>query len=243
MQFDGTQEEIGVGAQAIVYRYKGFAYKVYKASYRTDWIQFEKQQQIAVNEAGLCHVKYYDTEDDHIIKMDLVEGDTLEKKLREGYMGGFELLTKAFRKVHGAKCDNVNMPQLIYTATMGLNDEDRMLVEPILDRMFRNMPKCICHLDLHFLNIMIPSGTPGQIAGDSLADIDDYVIIDWMNARIAPAVFDYARTYVILEEFAKEILEDYMNSIAADLAALKIIESDFADAVTVCRILRKQEKK
>ena len=68
MTFDGTQKVIGKGAQAEVLLYHGFAYKVYNESYPAEWIAFEKEQQKAVNKAGLCPVKYYDTEDSHIIK-------------------------------------------------------------------------------------------------------------------------------------------------------------------------------
>lgn len=78
MTFDGTQKEIGKGAQAKVLSYQGFAYKVYKESYPAEWISFEKKQQQAINKAGLSSVKYYDTDDSHIIKMDLLEGEQLE---------------------------------------------------------------------------------------------------------------------------------------------------------------------
>ena len=81
MTFDGSQKVIGKGAQAEVLLYHGFAYKVYKESYPAEWIAFEKKQQQAVNKAGLCSVKYYDTDNPHIIKMDLVEGDQLEKSV------------------------------------------------------------------------------------------------------------------------------------------------------------------
>lgn len=42
MTFDGTQKEIGKGAQAKVLSYQGFAYKVYEESYPAEWIAFEK---------------------------------------------------------------------------------------------------------------------------------------------------------------------------------------------------------
>ena len=61
--FDGTQTVIGHGAQADVYKYHGYAYKAYRPTYKIEWIEFEKAQQVAVNAVGLCDVKYYDTED------------------------------------------------------------------------------------------------------------------------------------------------------------------------------------
>ena len=47
MTFDGSQKVIGKGAQAEVFLYHGFAYKVYKESYPAEWIAFEKKQQQA----------------------------------------------------------------------------------------------------------------------------------------------------------------------------------------------------
>ena len=93
------------------------------------------------------------------------------------------------------------------------------------------MDSCICHLDLHFLNIMMPF------------DGSEPVIIDWINARIAPAVFDYARTYVILRECAPEVLGMYEAAVAADMRSLGITDEDFADAVMVSQVIRDREKK
>jgi len=51
MIFDGTEKKIGTGAQAEVLLYHGFAYKIYKSTYPAEWIEFEKRQQKAVNDA------------------------------------------------------------------------------------------------------------------------------------------------------------------------------------------------
>ena len=83
---------------------------------------------------------------------------------------------------------------------------------------------------MHFLNIMLPR------------ESEDFVIIDWMNARLAPAVFDYARTYVIFDEFSKEGLEAYKQIVMPDLWASGVEESDFYDAVRASEIIRKREK-
>ena len=55
-------------------------------------------------------------------------------------------------------------------------------------------------------------------------------------------VFDYARTYVILAEFAKEALELYKAAVWSDVLSLGITEDDFFEAVRVCTILRSYEK-
>ena len=236
MTFDGTQKVIGKGAQAEVLLYHGFAYKVYNESYPAEWIAFEKEQQQAVNKAGLCPVKYYDTDDLHIIKMDLVEGDQLEKSVPDAPVEGFKLLAKAFRFVHEADPSDTTIPPLSATAGLMLTDEEKAWVLPSIERLGKKYKSCICHLDMHFLNIMLPPDTP------LIADKIDFTIIDWMNARLAPAVFDYARTYVIFDEFAKEAVEFYKAAVWPDLQALGISEEDFFEAVKVCTVLRSKEK-
>ena len=236
MTFDGTQKVIGKGAQAEVLLYHGFAYKVYNESYPAEWISFEKEQQQAVNKAGLCPVKYYDTDNPHIIKMDLVKGDQLEKSVPKAPEQGFLLLAKAFRFVHKADIGTTTIPTLSATAGLMLTDEEKLQVLPIIERLSKKYKSCICHLDMHFLNIMIPSDSK------LIADKINYTIIDWMNARLAPAVFDYARTYVIFNEFAKDALDFYKASVWPDIQALGISEEDFFDAVKVCSVLRSKEK-
>ncbi len=63
-----------------------------------------------------------------------------------------------------------------------------------------------------------------------------------MNARIAPAVFDYARTYVIFDEFSVEGLEIYKAKVLPRMRNEGIDDDDLADAVRVCYILRQHEK-
>ena len=230
MIFDGTQKQIGTGAQAEVVLYHGFAYKIYRPSYPLEWIAFEKRQQLAVNRAGLSSVRYYDTDDGHVIKMDLVEGIQLEKTAVTGDLRCFDIMADAFRFVHEKSIEGVDIPPLIATAEMGLTDEASALVLPVIERLSSRMENRICHLDMHFLNILVPD------------DLSSYTIIDWMNARIAPIVFDYARTYVIFEEFSSEALEIYKAKVLPDMWGKGISGEDFSDAVEVCRILRKREK-
>ena len=230
MIFDGTEKKIGTGAQAEVLLYHGYAYKIYKSSYPAEWIEFEKRQQKAVNDAGLCNVRYYDTDDNHIIRMDFVDGELLEDIARKRDINCFYTLAEAFRFVHGKDTSGIDMPHLLDTAGMGLNETEKEEVLEIVSRLSEKMNSCVCHLDMHFLNIMLPR------------EREEFVIIDWMNARLAPAVFDYARTYVIFDEFSKEALEVYKQIVLPDLWASGVGESDFYDAVRASLIIRKREK-
>ena len=231
MEFDGSQILIGKGAQADVCKYQGYAYKIYKPTYPEEWIRFEMQQQETVVGAGLSDIRYYETSDPHIIKMDLIEGVELEKKVLEGYLEGFEILRNAFKNVHSALVyPGIKMPRLIETAGMGLTPEQCSQIFPVIERLSEKYESCICHLDMHFQNIMMPN------------DGTDYKIIDWMNARIAPPIFDYARTYVIFDEFSQEGLALYKNAVESDIAGLGISDEDFADAVMVSTVIRNREK-
>ena len=250
MTFDGTEKIIGRGAQAEVFLYHDFAYKVYKQTYPAEWIDFEKHQQREINKAGLCPIKYYDTDDPHIIKMDFVDGEMLETKINRyiqekpgdisEIIEGYKLLGRAFNFVHSAEIQELKIPHLRDTATMGLkevgmSDDEVQKLLSIINRLSAKMKECVCHLDMHFLNIMLPREEP-------LCAETEYTIIDWMNARIAPAIFDYARTYVILDEFSKEALEIYKQIVLPDIWANGVSEEDFSDAIEVCTAIRKREK-
>ena len=230
MIFDGTQKLIGTGAQAEVVLYQGYAYKIYKPSYPSEWIAFEKRQQQAVNKAGLSPVRYYDTDDDHIIKMDYVEGSQLEKIAVTGDLRSFDIMADAFRFVHGKSIEGIDMPPFIATAGMGLTDEAKAFVLPVIEDLCSKMDSRVGHLDMHFLNIMVPE------------DLSSFTLIDWMNARLAPPVFDYARTYVIFEEFSKEALEIYKAKVLPDMWDTGVSAKDFEDALEVSRIIRSREK-
>lgn len=236
MEFDGTEILIGKGAQADVVEYQGYAYKIYPKEYPAEWIGFEMRQQKAVNEAGLSPVRYYKTDDDHILKMDLIDGTPLEKYANAQDPLSFKILADAFTRVHRADPEGVDIPPLAATAGMGLGPEEQKIVLPIIERLSGKMKSCICHLDMHFLNIMIPKGL------SRLSEDTEYTIIDWMNSRIAPAVFDYARTYVIFEEFSVEAVAVYKDQVLPQMWELGVKEEDFADAVKACFLMRQREK-
>ncbi len=161
----------------------------------------------------------------------------MEKALRQKFFCiTVLLLAKAFRFVHEADASATTIPPLSATAGLLLTDQEKSEVLPIIERLSQKYKSCICHLDMHFLNIMIPANTP------LIADKINYTIIDWMNTRVAPPVFDYARTYVIFNDFAKEAVEFYKSAVWPDVQTLGISDEDFSDAVKVCTILRSKEK-
>lgn len=224
--FDGSQNEIGRGAQAIVYNYKGFAYKVYNNEYPKKWIQGELLIQNEINKTSLPVVKYYETEEYNIIKMDLIRGITLaDRILNNKYNNGVEDLISVQKKIH--TFTDVNLPTLKTCISndmvmLQINQEKKDSALKFLD----DIPdkKNLLHLDLHFLNIMYTGY--------------QYYIIDWINARIGNPIYDYARSYVMMNEFAYLLSKKYLSLITKDI---NIDTTDLKKAIYVMALLRVRE--
>lgn len=225
--FDGSQKEIGRGMQAIVYYYKGFAYKVYQKEYPKEWIHFEVQIQNEINKTQLPVVKYYETEDLHVTKMDFLDGVTMADRLQKGkYKSGVEDLLALQKKVNAIT--DVKVPMFKPFATREINQmqfeqgaKDKALkyLEEIEERYN------LIHLDFHFSNIMFVH--------------DKYYIIDWINTRLGNPIFDYARSYVLMNEFAYRQGQKYHSLIQKDK---EVDTSKLDKAVYVMALLRLKEQ-
>lgn len=226
--FDGSEREIGKGAQAKVYAYKGNAYKVYNRGYPAQWISFERKVQEEVNRTNLPVVKYEGTEDPHIIKMELIDGVTLGDRIQtEGYKKGIQDLVELQKMVHSVT--NLALPTLREYAFDILEKLDTDLhakinARRILDEIVDT--NNLLHLDFHFLNVMYTG--------------EKYYIIDWINARLGNPVFDFARTFVLLNEISPCIAENYLTEIFKDS---KFNTKVFWRAVYVMALLRLKESK
>lgn len=153
--FDGSEVEIGRGAQAVVYKYKNFAYKVYNPDYPKEWISGEYLIQNEIVKTNLPVVHYFKTSEYNIIKIDLIDGMTLADRMRtEGYTN------------------------------------------------------------------------------------KKYFIIDWINSRLGNPVYDYARTYVIINEFVPEMGKQYLDIICNEGL---INRAEFKKALYVIALLRVRE--
>lgn len=67
----------------------------------------------------------------------------------------------------------------------------------------------LCHLDYHFLNLMFAK--------------DEYYIIDWINAKLGNPIYDFARTYVILYQYANRASKKYLTMVKK-LKSFSILE-------------------
>ena len=225
--FDGSEKIIGRGAQAVVYHWQGFAYKVYPDQYPKEWIQHELQVQDVVGKLNLPVVKYESTDDPCVIKMDFIDGLTLADRIRhEGYKRGVEDMINLQKLIHQHK--DLQLPDLKQFARYDL---DHMTIEAAQKEKaltyLDDIPdqSNLLHFDFHFLNILFAQ--------------DQYYVIDWINARLGHPVFDYARSYVILNEFAYRLGQKYLSLIGRD-KDLDLV--DLNKAIYVMALLRTRER-
>ncbi|MBP5655159.1 MAG: hypothetical protein J6X33_06555 [Clostridiales bacterium] len=231
MEFDGTQKTIGRGKYYEIVLYHGYAYKIYDPDYPEDWVTHEKWDQAKVNKVGLTPVKYYDTDDPHIIKMDHIEAEPLEVRANARDLTCFDMMADAFRKLY--KHDNwtVTVGNLSYYGEHMPDNEKRELVYKSDGRLDRKYGHCLCHFNLDLHNILAKPGS------------GDYIILDWVKCCIAPPLFDYAKTYMLLDESYPEHLAVYKERVLPDMWALGVTEEDFDDALKICSLIRDNEGK
>lgn len=202
-KFKDERVLIGQGKMAKVYLWNGFAYKCFQKGYPDDWIQYEMDIQSSVSKTGLPMANYYQSEIPCSIKMDFINGVTLADRIRrEKYKNGLEDLFDIFFKVHEKK--NVDIPRLnpyllreISNMDMEPSIKERAL-EYVSDISDDNV---LCHLDHHFSNLMYAK--------------DGYYIIDWVNAKLGNPIYDFARTYVVIYEFANRLSKRYEKMVMA----------------------------
>lgn len=192
---------IGEGKMAKVYLWNGFAYKCFGEDYPDDWIAYEIQIQNTINQSGLPTVKYYPSTIPHSIKMDYIEGVELADRMRkEKYKNGGEDLFSIFMKVH--EITNLELPRLNpfllqRIEQLELDQAKKELAIHYLSEIADG--DVLCHLDFHYSNLMYAH--------------DEYYIIDWVNAKIGNPIYDFARTYVIIYEFANRYSKKYLNMV------------------------------
>lgn len=224
--FDSTKREIGVGKQAKVYYWNGFAYKIYDFAYPTNWIDYEIQIQNEINKTSLSTVKYYKTDNPRITKMDYIDGITLgDRMIKEKYKQGIEDLILLQNQVH--LVENINIPNIKITyeneiKCLDLEIEKKKIALHFLSDIEEKHN--LCHLDFHMLNVMY--------------SYEKYYIIDWINAKLGNPIFDYARTYVILYEVAYRLSQKYLTLLKKDK---KIDIKDINKAIYIMAILRTKE--
>lgn len=190
MDFNKDKKLIGNGMTANLYLYEGFVYKCFKENYSLSGIleyEYKIEEEISLNTSILKH-KYFKSEIPNSLKMDYIDGVTLADKIRKDKdINGVELLADLFYDVH--KYHSLALPKLKNELKKSLNKID--IPERVLGlSLLEEIPDgdTLCHLDLHFLNV--------------LASNDKLYLIDWVNAKIGNSIYDFARTYVLAYLYA-----------------------------------------
>ena len=224
METDSKRVFIGEGRVAKVYLQDGFAYKCYPASYPIDWIAYEVDvQSEIVSKTELPILQYDYTTQSSEIKMPYVQGIELTYRIqKEKYKNGLIDLIALQLQVY--KYKELKLPQahdvfLETLLTSNLDELTKGIGVSALESIERK--NTLCHFDLHFSNILF--------------DRHNYIIIDWVNAKLGNPVLDIARTYVILRQYAYRLSDKYMKSITQ---ALNIVSEELKHAVKLMAILR-----
>jgi len=218
---------IGKGKQATVITDGVFAYKVFNDNYPIDWIQYEFDVQNEINKTQLPIIKYHSIVDTNCIKMDYINGDTLGTLLQTSKLkNGVEILIDLQKKIHtyhDLKLPSFKQDALNQIDQIGITIEYKELFKLILNRV--EDKRNLLHLDFHFLNIMFDK---------------QYTIIDWVNAKLGHPIYDYARSYVIMNEYVYRLGSKYKTLILKD----KTIDTSYLDeAIYIMSILRLREEK
>ncbi len=218
---------IGKGKQATVVTDGVFAYKVFNEHYPLDWIQYEYTIQNEINRTQLPIIKYHGIVDTNCIKMDYIKGDTLGTLLQTSKLkNGVEVLIDLQKQIHSYH--GLNLPSFKQDAINQIDhieiaNEYKELFKLILNRI--DDKDTLLHLDFHFLNIMFDK---------------QYTIIDWVNAKLGHPIYDYARSYVIMNEYVYRLGSKYKTLISKD----KTIDTCYLDeAIYVMCILRLREER
>lgn len=226
-EINSNYQIIGKGKQATVVTDGIFAYKVFNDNYPLEWIQYEFDIQSEINKTQLPIIKYHSICDTNCIKMDYIMGDTIGKMLQTSQLkNGVEILIDLQKQIH--VYHELNLPCFKQDALDLINDID---VSREYKELFISILNCIddknnlLHLDFHFLNIMFDN---------------QYIIIDWVNAKLGNPIYDYARSYVIMNEYVFRLGSKYKTLIKKD----KLIDTEYLDeGIYIMSILRLREEK
>lgn len=199
--FESERILLGQGKMAKVYLWNGFAYKCFRSGYPEDWIDYEMSVQDRISKTTLPVVSYYHSEIPGSIKMDFIDGITLADRIRSAkYKDGLKDLFSEFSQIHTIK--DIDLPRL---NPYLIHEISSLAVDPSLKELALGYisdvqdEDILCHLDYHFLNLMYTG--------------DTYYIIDWINAKIGNPIYDFARTFVIMYEFAQRFSKKFLNMV------------------------------
>lgn len=198
--FERERVRLGSGMTAEVYAYGGYAYKCYRDFWPDALIAHEARVLQCLAEAGLPAVRCYPCEFPRALKLELLGGVTLTERVRARACTGTEELLALHRRLHAHH--GLDLPALAPYLRTGIGQA------PVSEALRTHALACLdalpdddalCHMDLHFQNV--------------LCEEDRLVLIDWLGAANGNPILDYARTYIILYEFARPLSEPFLRQL------------------------------
>ena len=194
-----TRVFIAKGRRANVYLEGNYAIKVYEPSYPTYAIYDEiKMSQYLCRITDLPIPLMFPGDRPNEIKMDYLEGETLETKMRRRGEESFEEFVPTQLSINSYT--NLDLPSLhdryarILTDTSKIDAKTKGKLLTLLSSIERKTN--LCHMDYHVMNVMVVK--------------EKYYIIDWVNCGIGNPIFDVARTYLLLDYQSNKVSQSYL---------------------------------
>lgn len=217
-------KKIGEGFTASIYTDGYFAYKKYHKQFPMENLLYETKVQNEIYKMTKLNILKYEL-DGTLIKMTLLTGDSLAKKLvQDQDESAFEDFIKLKIDIFTYKDLNLGDAFEIFVGqikeTSALENLKEKAINSInkIQRLYR-----LCHFDFHPENVVYHEEEP--------------YIIDWMNAKLGNPVMDIASTYIIFCLYAKEYAKKYM----ASMVNYGYKESEIKDAIPAMAFIRYRE--
>jgi thiamine kinase-like enzyme len=222
-------EIIGEGKIAKIVSDGKYAYKVFPSWIPKEYIVKEVKVLKEIKEhTNLNMVECELLEDERILRMTLIKGNTLAHKMRkEKFQLGVETLIQSqieVYKYHDLKLEDAFVS---FETQLSTSHLDKNIKVKALESLY-SIPRqqSLCHFDIHFENIMMQDNKS--------------IIIDWSNAKLGHPSMDIARSYIIMLQYVKRKANIYLSSICREMnyqvedvlkvvplmAALRMLERD-----------------
>lgn len=229
-QFLEERKLIAAGSTADIYYWQGFAYKCFNDGYPDEWIEHEYNVQKQIVKSKLNVAKYYRSGFKRIIKMDYLKGKSLASSYSKDNINELlEDFINQFIKIH--EVNNLKLEKLSdflkkQITKAPVESKQKTKAKNYIKEIETKVKEtdCLCHMDYHFLNTMYVK--------------NDIYVIDWVDARSGKAIYDYARTYVMIYEYAAGFKHKYLKKI---LALMNYDKDIFTKAIYVNAINRLEE--
>lgn len=221
---------IGEGAMSKVYYWNDYAYKCYNNDYSQTLIDYEYEIQKKICKSKLNVSKYYKTNFPRTVKMSFINGKTTSSMFnvygKEKVLDDFISYFEEVHKVKDLKLDQLADFLCKQIDTAPATKVQKKLAKKYIEEIENSVDEedVLCHMDYHFLNTMYVN--------------DDIYVVDWIDARNGKAIYDYARTYVMIYEYVAGFKYRYLKKIML----LKNYDKDiFKKAIYVNAINRIEE--